>query len=484
MRRYIASFLVLLIVNSLGYSVFGQINCTPANSNFLFTPTPLSQNKFIGWDKFPEFSLPFKIIYNGPRFGDQNRQPLKHGFSHLSSYSGPDSVNLPVKNRALIYYGVAYNFPKPQPWQIIRSPWNNDINGYRAKWRGEMFAYATHFSDTKGSRSPAADLLIIDVERHWEGQFQLATDLSILGIKNDPLVPKEYSQLTDNQFVERYKRDMLKLYTEPLDFMKNDGLLSKFNSISSYGDVPIRYQGLNIEGNQWPDWQTNPSRLSYLMKDTLTNNLGGSFYSQLDFMSPSIYIQADYATNPKARGGNYLAEMLFQIEANKSWTKKDIVPFAWLRYEDFSLPYPRFVKPFQAEAMAIFPFLAGAKGLVLWEDSFVNLETVNFTTYEYFINGLYRLSLYKSFFEENYELVQTQNARDLFLNQLPVWRGVVKDGKILIAAHNPYAGDNEITNMQVAYKNWFTTIQLKGKEVFLCSFDLVNITSNEPSIDP
>ncbi len=457
----------------------GQINCDNVNSTFNFNPTPFSQNKFINWDSFPEFSLPFKIVYNGPRFGDNKQQPLKHGFTHLSQYSGADSANLPVKNRTLIYYGVAYIFPRPQPWQTIRSPWGNDLADYQAKWRGEMAAYASHFIDTKGTRSPAADMLILDIERHWEGEFQSATDRSILAIKNDPKVPKEYSQLTDAQFIERYKTDMLKLYAEPLTFMKNDGLLTKFNSYSSYGDVPIKFQGLNIEANQWADWQTNPVRLSYLMKDEDTKKFGGVFYNQMDFLCPSVYVQAEYAANPKSRGGNYLSEMLFQIEVNRAWSKKDILPFVWLRYEDFSLQYPRWIKPYQAEAMAIFPFMAGAKGTVLWEDSFEPVD-INYTTYEHYINGLYRLSLYKSFFEGNFEFVQAENARDLNAKQLPVWRGVVKNNKILIAAQNPYASENEITKLVVSHKKWSNTINLIGRNVFLCSFNLADITGNEP----
>jgi hypothetical protein len=474
-------FLISLLLSS-AMVLNGQIQCKPAASSFVFTPTPVNQIRLIDWDKFPEFTLPFSIVYNGPRFGDNKQQPLKHGFSHLSNYSGADSATLPVKNRALIYYGVAYLFQNPQPWQLIRSPWGNDMDGYRRKWRGEMAAYASHFNDTKGTPSPAADLLILDIERHWEGEFLLATDLAILAMKNDPTLPAQYSKLPDKQFVETYKKDMLKLYAEPLTYMKNNGLLTKFNKISSYGDVPIKFQGLNIEANQWADWQTNKDRLSYIMKDTSNIQFGGPFYNQLDFLCPSAYVQAEYGANPKAKGGNYLSEVLFQIEVNKAWSKKEIWPFIWLRYEDFSLQYPRFVKPFQAEALAIFPFMAGAKGAILWEDAFDPID-INYTTYEYYINGLYRLSLYKSFFEGANEFVQIENARDLNANQLPIWRGVVKDNKILVAANNPYAADNEVTKMEVRYKKWNTTIVLKGKETFLCAFDLFDITENEPLID-
>ena len=64
-----------------------QNSCQP--SSFLLTPT--TQNRTIEWQKFPEFSLPFSIVYGGPRFGDAQKQPLKHGFSHLSTSDGGDA---------------------------------------------------------------------------------------------------------------------------------------------------------------------------------------------------------------------------------------------------------------------------------------------------------------------------------------------------------------------------------------------------------
>ncbi len=471
-------FLIILI--SCQQSVCGQFSCLPINDNFQFVPTPIAQTKTINWDKFPAFTLPFKIVYGGPRFGDQNQQPLQHGFSHLSTYSGADSANLPVKNRALIWYGVAYDVNMPQPWQEIRSPWANNIDRYKNKWRAEMNAYSFHFNDTKGTGSPAADILMMDIERHWEGQFTLATDLSILAQKKNVLVPNNYSLLPDAQYVTRYKRDMLNLYALPVKYLRSNGLLNKFKSIGSYADVPIRNQVLNIEGNGWSDWVSNPERLSYLMKDTLTNKLGGEYYNQLDLLSPTCYLQTEYGVNPKAKGGDYLAEFLFQIEVNKAWSAKELMPFVWLRYEDFSIPGSRFVRPFQAEAMAVFPFFAGAKGLWLWDDGNTFNENTNFNIYEYFVNGLYRLSNYKQFFEGNYEIYNPKNARDLYVDQSPVWRAVIKGDKILIAAQNPYAAENEQTKLNVSFKGWSNVISLKGNSLFLCSFNLVDVTANEP----
>jgi hypothetical protein len=74
--------------------------------------------------------------------------------------------------------------------------------------------------------------------------------------------------------------------------------------------------------------------------------------------------------------------------------------------------------------------------------------------------------------EGNYQLVIPMSARDNMAQQNPVWRGIVKGQNILIAAQNPYAADNATTSITVSYQNWARNITLKGKEVFLCKFDL------------
>lgn len=463
--------LIFSLHNSI--TTLAQLPCIPASgSSFSFSPTPASQNSFINWAAFPSFSLPFKIIYSGPHFDPNSNTVLSRGFSHLSSNA---FASLPASQRAFLYYGVAYNFFNPQPWQLIRSPWGNDLAGYQNKWKGEMTDYAKLFDDTRQSQIPTADILALDIERHWEGQFDAASNLAILAEKNNALVPDRYKQLTDNEYLRRYKLDMLQLYSKPL----NESIFQQFTHIGSYADVPIRYQEANIEANSWTDWQQNTNRLSYLMRDSTSGQLGGPFYKQLSLMMPSIYVQNEYSALPKAKGGDYLAQMLFQIEVNKAWSAKEIIPFVWLRYENQSLAGDRYVKSYQAEAMAIFPFFSGAKGLWLWEDPAEINRQQNWTMYEHFIHGLYKLSNYKSFFSGSHELYMAQPARDLYAEQLPVWRAVVKDNKILIAAQNPYAAENETTKLDVNYKEWRNTISLKGREVFLCAFDLFKVTDAE-----
>ena len=95
-----------------------------------------------------------------------------------------------------------------------------------------------------------------------------------------------------------------------------------------------------------------------------------------------------------------------------------------------------------AEATAIFPFFSGAAGLWLWEDPTLEAtRTDNQAAYEHFTHGLYRLSRFADQFQGPHELVIETPARDLMDKQLPVWRGVVKDNTILVAAQNPYADE-------------------------------------------
>jgi len=170
--------------------------------------------------------------------------------------------------------------------------------------------------------------------------------------------------------------------------------------------------------------------------------------------------------------------LLFQIEVNRAWSDKPIVPFLWLRYHDSFVSRSPQIPKFMAEATAIFPFFSGAKGLWLWENPFFEgSRNENYAAYEHFINGLYRLSRFGDMFRGNHELVIPMSARDHMERRNPIWRGVVKDGRILIAAQNTYASESQQTELQLTYKQWTKTITLQGREVFLCQFDLADVVS-------
>ncbi|WP_162793533.1 T9SS type A sorting domain-containing protein [Runella rosea] len=434
--------------------------------------TPVQRNNAIEWEKFPDFSLPFTIIYEGPRFGDTQSWPLRRGFSHLASFSGNESATLPVNKRAITWYHIATD-ANTQPWseRNLESPWANDLGLYRDTWNNQLRNMAGLFDDSRGSDRPAYDIIALDIERIHD------TDREILTIKNNPRVPENYRNLSDAQFVERYKRDIQRLYAAPADYVKERTNAS--TQFGSYSDVLIRGSFNNWLGmtlTPWSDWTTDPSLILHVMRDTLSGKVGGPFHNNLNFLTPSCYYYYDYNTSPF--GKDYLAYILFVIEVNRAWSTKPIIPFVWLRYHDAFNPTIPFVPNFVAEATAIFPFFSGAKGLWLWEGPVDLGRQDNFGTYEHFIAGLHRLSQFKNFFEGDNELVIPQPAVESAKSKSPIWRGVIKGNEILIAAQNPYAtSDTQETEVRMTHQNWQKTITLKGREVFLCKFDYNTISS-------
>jgi len=446
-KHYIG--IILLIINSI--HSYGQ-NCQPS-----FILNPVTSNNTIEWSKFPEFTLPFKLIYSGTRFGDTQSQPLKHGFSHIAAYSGSEPGSLPVKNRAVLWYGVATS-SGDQPWanNTLRSPWGNDTVAYRNYW------------DNYSRSMLQADIVCLDIERMQR------EDRDILALKTNNQIPQQYRNLSDNDFLATYKKDIRWWYTEPIKRLKSNGT-NPAAQITAYSDVPVRNTWLNIISNTWQDWTINLARTHYLNQDN-SGKIGGSYYNEFDIIAPSPYY---YYGFDSPFGKDYLSYLLFHIEVNRAWSDKPVIPFVWLRIHDSYDPNTPMITPFMAEATAIFPFFSGASGLWLWENPFFPGDRQeNYTAYERFIYGLYRLSEFKDMFEGTHELVIPQSARDNMVLQNTIWRGVVKGNNIVIAAHNPYAAVNAETVVNVSYQKWYKTITLKGKEIFLCKFDLNDTVSS------
>jgi Secretion system C-terminal sorting domain len=460
-----------LVVVCFGAAV-AQENCTSP-----LQWQPVQRNNAIEWSKFPEFSLPFMMIYEGPRFGDGQSMPLKRGFSHLARFSGNEAATLPAAQRATGWYHVATDPTPQQPWadKTLKSPWNNNLTLYRQTWDKQLSDLANQFDDSRGRGVPNFNIIATDIERIWDN------DRDILPLKNNAQIAPNYRNLTDEAFVTRYKRDIQKLYAAPIDYLKTKALATT-TKLTSYSDAPIRgnfNNWLALKATTWKDWTTDPNTTLHLMRDSLSNKIGGAFYKHTDILTPSCYYYYTYET--QGLGKDYLAYLLFVIEANRYWSDKPIVPYVWLRYHDYFNPTTPFVPKFVAEATAIFPFFSGANGLWLWDGN-VEPQSHNYAIYEYFVASLYRLSFFKNFFEGNYELVIPQPALENARTSSPIWRGSVKNNEILIAAQNPYANtDTDVKEITVNYKNWTQNITLRGREVFLCKFDLRAVSSiNKP----
>ncbi|MCP9764535.1 T9SS type A sorting domain-containing protein [Lacihabitans soyangensis] len=459
---YINRQFYIFIFSLFSISAFSQ--ACPQTLDFDFKPSQPGNG--INWLQFPEFDLPFKIVYGGPSRFVSTELMFKRGFTHLSN---PNLIHLiPEKNRAFIQYSVAYSNPG-QPWMTHKSPFNNDFSVYQRYWDTEITRI---IGETNGKDRIAADIYVFDVET------QLKSDDSILVLKNSSVVPQQIRNLSNQQFIEQYKRGIQDLYGKAMQYMLDKGKITAQN-ISSYSDAPILNTFINIQGRSWDAWKTDKSAVNYVCYDFDKNQVGGLAYNTQTFMTPSAYFYYDY---PHPFAGEYLSYLLFQIEANRAWTSKDQMVFVWGKYsfnKEFVL---KNIKPWMAESMAIFPFFAGAKGLWLWEDPTITENDMS--NYEYFTKGLYRLSKFKNMFEGDYKLIETISAREYNETKKPIWRGVFKDNKLLVVAHNPNAkSETEEVKVLVNYGNFNKEITLKGFEVFLCQFDLSLPTGTEPNIN-
>jgi hypothetical protein len=117
----------------------------------------------------------------------------------------------------------------------------------------------------------------------------------------------------------------------------------------------------------------------------------------------------------------------------------------------------------------IFAFMSGAEGMVLYDDS---RKPTNDSKYHQliktYIESVSSLDKYRSYFTgRNVVFFRPDNPRDLFVERKPVIRGIEKNGKLLLAATNPFAKEKEITNLSVNYKSKMIKLQLKGKETYL-----------------
>jgi hypothetical protein len=130
--------------------------------------------------------------------------------------------------------------------------------------------------------------------------------------------------------------------------------------------------------------------------------------------------------------------------------------------------------------------MAGAKGIFFWEDPSDLSSRSDFSNYEYFTKGLYRLSKYKEVFDGDYKIIEEFSARDYNENKKPIWRGILNGTQLLVAAQNPYAkSESELVELTIKHGNWAKNITLKGYDVFLCKYDLTLPTflvSEEPRI--
>jgi hypothetical protein len=446
--------LILFVLFILGGISNAQVFQHECNGNVMPIDTTGAE---INWQQFPDFTLPFTVIYHGEAPSDSLLHPLKKGFSHIATSDFAYKDTLLPDHRAYTWTGLStadgWAVETKQPWTLIKSPWDNNIQGYRIKWFQKFNYIRNNWYKYNPVTGKKLDLVIADLENAFHD------DAHILSIKNDSLVPIYYQNLTDSAFVSEYKVAMKELYAASLQLL--DDVLHDDVKISSFSELPIRATWWGIYEHNWNEWTTDSTLIDYLVTDS-NGVINSSFYNKHDILAPSIY--NFYNVNTEREGRKYLAYNLFVIEVNQVWSNKEQLVYCWLNYHP-CCSETEAVEPWMAEATAIFPFMAGAMGLYPWLPR-------SSDTYEYFVFGLYRLSQYADMFDGNQSYVIPEPAYDSFINESPIWRGVVNVNKILIAAHNPYASPDETTFVNVSFNHWEETIALSGNEIFLCQFEL------------
>ena len=414
----------------------------------------------IDWSALPEFTLPENMIavYEGPHFNRPDLEPLAHGFSHIADRgtTAAGRTQLLPEQRAALIYNLANHYyvnpPKPQPWQYNKIPWDNDLLSYEQEWDARMRQTAAQFPES--GEIPDVDLLVVDIERHW------STDTEILACRENTAAPVAADAMSDDEFILQYQKDITELYGHALSHLKDFGYQG---ALSSYSDVPIPRTFWEIPNHSWDFWTQSDEPANYLLQDFDDSSTQyGPVEENIDFLTPSAYYHYDYPDTYDEdpadwdEGGDYLAYLLFQVEVNKARSDKDVIPFVWMQYHDQGRSAGRILRPHVAQASAIFPFFSGAKGVWLWEGSAQGTTgdpNWDYSAYLNFAYGLYRISFFADMFEGDYELIAPTPPNKLMEQNLPVWRAVVKDGKMLVAAQNPYAQPNEHTIFRITYKN-------------------------------
>jgi hypothetical protein len=433
-KRFTGLFLLILFTN------MGLIAQSLSNYRAL-----LSNNKN---DLFPKV-----LIYDAPNLPISYQEYKRLGFDYISVYSIDDPKSVPNRYKYLLWTGIASNDAKAK-WSTEKSPFVDDISQYAKRWNKRLNYYRKTYS--KPSDTDDLGVMILDIEAKKNNtQLEKEPPFRVGGTKNKEIA------------IDEYKVGMEKLYRYPLEFASKNH--DYYTLWSSYSDVPIERNWWGITNKTWHQWTTEASHLNYITNATNRRKTSETKFSeQLDFYSVSTYFFYNPEISGKNTANQYLAYLLFQLETNQAWTEKPIYLYYTFKYQG-TRERGTLINADMVRNSVIFAFMSGAEGMVLYDDSRKATSNPDYhNLIKIFVESISSLDNYRSYFEDkNVVFYKPNNARDLFVDKKPVVRGIEKDGRLLLAATNPFAGENEITNIPVYYKGKYINIKLKGKETYL-----------------
>ena len=407
--------------------------------------TLLSKNKN---DLFPKV-----LIYDAPNLPLTYQDYIRLGFDYISVYSVDDPNSIPNRYKYLLWTGIASNDANAK-WSTEKSPFVDDISQYAKRWNNRLNYYRNTFSMPQDN--DGFGIMILDIESKKNNAE----------LEKDP--PFRYSGTKNkHSAIEEYKIAMEELYKYPLEFAKKNH--NYFKRWSSYEDVPVERNWWGITNKTWQQWTTDASHLNYITNATHSRKITETKFSeQLDFYSVSTYFFYSPEISVKNTANQYLAYLLFQLEANQAWTEKPIYLYYTFKYQG-TRERGTLINGDMVRNSVIFAFMSGADGMVLYDDS---RKATNNSDYhnliKIFVESISSLDNYRDYFEDkNVTFYKPDNARDLFVDRKPVVRGIEKNGRFLLVATNPFAKEDEITNIPVYYKGKYIKIKLKGNETYL-----------------
>lgn len=432
------------------FMMFYLINITTAQNLSDFYSDILLRNK--------NKTFPKTVIYDASQLPIMMKDYLELGFSYVSVYS---LINPKIESNSakyVLWTGVASDYPDSN-WAKLGIPYDNNMNIYRDMWDYTLNLYNKRYYNY--SDSSKYGIIILDIEMKKSNE----------SLGQNPPFYKGMAQSSE-QSIHNYKSAMRSLYNIPIQFAKKKH--NNYVQWSSYEDVPVELNWWGIRHRTWEDWTTNPKHLNYITHQNIKGQIIETEFSKnLDFYSVCTYYNYNPVFSNKVWASQYLAYMLFQLEANIAWSKKPIYLYHTFRYQGEKERNTLISKDMVRNSV-IFSFISGADGMILYDDFRESTQNIHYhELVRTFIETITELNKYRSYFiDKNVIYFRPENPRDLFVYNKPVIRGIEKDGKLLLAITNTFAKSNEKTNISISYKGKHITVELKGIETYLGEFAL------------
>ena len=456
----------------------------------------------INYKSIPKFKLSdyFVIIYGGPIYDKNIKDPLDHGFTHIELWERMNLYSLlKKKNRAIGIYNTYtsswgdYNIIgkyNPSNWEKSKekypecfskqnsnityfNPWNNNLST-------NYFPYYNWLSNDKQFKGKDFDYIWFNFEA------ALRDPNKILELQCPSILTgkdKEKLHYSKHDFIDNYYYEMSNIYDSCIVYITQNLINPTFSYRTIYKEnSPIIYPETLEDFNNINFHKLNYGKLNPLLNN---NNQGfnrNKLYQNCNLNSADLYAPVNFPI----KNSNYAMSVANLIELNMGISKKPVVPFVWLKK---SGPTPfckdgkvnfemERISSQEAEALAPVSLMCGAKGLHLWdiyEEAYSCKDDIDNSIYESFINGLKLLSKYNSFFDKKHYYLSSSPVIKTINNKTTLWRGVLTNNKMLLMIYNPWVAKNEEFSITIKIGKKNRIITGIGNKCKFLSFNNVRV---------